>query len=543
MKIRGLGWAMVAMMALGVGATTAMFSVVNGVVLRPLALRDPGQLVLLGERIPEQPDASAKFAYFDTPAAFFAWRDQASDFSGMAAIQSSTLTLANAGQPTLLHGAKASANFFEVLGVQAALGRTLAPGDENDSARPIVITDQLWRTTFNADPQILGRKIGAPGLIATVVGVLPAGFKLSGRALGPMLEGEPTQYFVALKIHAGPYPVFSDFNYTVLARLRPGISLDRARAELDGICANLARTAPDRLHLASLVTTVHDYTVAEAQQELWLLLAGVGAVLLVVCVNLGGLWVTRIADRRRDWAIRAALGASPARLARHVLAECIGLSLLGGTLGIVCAALSLRTLVAAAPADIPRLDQVSLDWRVMGFGLGLALAAGVLTGLLPAWRLLRADPHAFLKATGGSTTPDRASLRSRQSLIALQAALSTLLLAAAGLIGLSFYRLVSQNTGFSADRALAADIALNVYPDDQRDRILSQLPAAAANLVGVSAAAVTSHLPLLGETWVDGMRVPGQPDDAQHSLRTNVRFISPGYFAAMGIPLLAGRDL
>src|SRR6185437_3109671 len=543
MKIRGFGWAMVAMMALGVGATTAMFSVVNGVVLRPLALRDSGRLMLLGERIPEQPEASKKFAFFDTPSMFFAWRDQASDFSGMSAIQSATLTLANAGQPALLHGAKVSANFFAVLGVGAALGRTLALGDENDSARPIVLTDGLWRSAFHADPQILGRKIGAPGLYATVVGVLPADFRLSGRSLGPMLAGEPTQFFVALKFHTGPYQVFSDFNYTVLGRMRPGVRQDQARAQLDVIAANLARTAPDKLNLVSILTTVQDYTVAEAQQELWLLLAGVGAVLLIVCVNLGGLWVTRIADRRRDWAIRAALGAAPSRLARQVLAECVELSLLGGGLGIVCAGLSLRALVAAAPADIPRLDQVRLDWRVLAFGLGLSLVAGLLTGMVPSLRLLRADPQAFLKATGGSTTPDRSSLRSRQSLIALQAALSTLLLAATGLIGLSFYRLVSQNTGFNPARAMAADIALNVYDDAQRDRILGQLPAVAANLPGVTAAAVSSHLPLLGETWVDGMRLPGQPDDARHSLSTNVRFISPGYFSAMGIPLLAGRDL
>ncbi|MGH9392794.1 MAG: FtsX-like permease family protein, partial [Terriglobales bacterium] len=423
------------------------------------------------------------------------------------------------------------------------LGRTLVAGDETDSARPMVITDQLWRSAFGADPQILGRRIGAPGAMATVVGVLPASFKLSGRALGPILAGEPTQYFDALHFHPGPYQVFSDFNYTVLGRLRPGVTLDQARSQLDVIAANLARTAPDGLGLASLLTTVQAYTVAEARQQLWLLLAGVGAVLLIVCVNLGGLWVTRVADRRRDWAIRAALGAAPGRLARQVLGESLTLALLGGVLGIACAALGMRALLALAPADIPRLDQVHLDWRVIVFGLGLSVIAGLLTGLVPALRLGRSDPQAFLKANAGSTTADRSSLRSRQSLIALQAALSTLLLAAAGLIGLSFYRLVSQNTGFASQQAWAADVAINIYNDDQRDHILSQLPAAAAALPGVSAAAVTSHLPLMGETWVDGIGVPGRAVTAAKSLSTNVRFISPGYFHAMGVSLLAGRDL
>src|SRR6185437_4535756 len=219
MKIRGFGWAMVAMMALGVGATTAMFSVVNGVVLRPLALRDSGRLMLLGERIPEQPEASKKFAFFDTPSMFFAWRDQASDFSGMSAIQSASLTLANAGQPALLHGARVSANFFDVLGVGAALGRTLALGDENDSAKPIVLTDGLWRSAFHADPQIVGRKIGAPGSYATVVGVLPADFRLSGRALHPNLAPPRTRLPGVLRFPSRPSPFPRVLNYTGLGNL------------------------------------------------------------------------------------------------------------------------------------------------------------------------------------------------------------------------------------------------------------------------------------------------------------------------------------
>src|SRR6185312_3197388 len=230
MRIRGFNWAMVAMLALGIGATTAMFSVVNGSLMRPLALRDPGQVVLLGEVIPQQAAASEKFAYIDTPSAFFAWQKQAGDFAALAAISSSSFTLANAGRPQLLHGAHVSWNFFAMLGVPAQLGRTLVASDEGNGARPMVITDQLWRTAFGADPHILGRRIGAPGTMATVVGVLPASFRLSGRGLGPMLSGEPTQYFDALKFHAGPYQVFSDFNYSVMGRLRPGISLEQARA-------------------------------------------------------------------------------------------------------------------------------------------------------------------------------------------------------------------------------------------------------------------------------------------------------------------------
>lgn len=534
------------MLALGVGATTAMFSVVNGVLLEPLDFRDPGQLVLVGERAPQIPGFD-KFPFFDTPSAFLAWRREASDFSGLAAIQAGSFTLAGTGRPRLLYGVRVSSNFFDVLGVRPQLGRLFALPDETDTTRPIVITDALWRAAFSSDPGVIGRRVGAPSREATIVGVLPPNFRLAGSELGPMLAGKPTEYFEALDL--GPNSggdlkaVFSNFNYTVLGRLRPGVTKKEALAQLDVIQADLARTAPEKLSLYAQLSTVRDYAVADARQKLWLLLAGVGAVLLIVCVNLGGLWTTRIADRRREWAIRAALGASPGRLARQVLGESVILALIGGVLGIGCAAASLQALVALAPVGIPRLDEVHLDWRVLGFGVLLAVCAGLITGVVPAVGLGRSDPQVYLKAAGPATTADRGSLRSRQALIVLQAALSVLLLSAAGLLGVSFYRLITLPTGFSADHAMAADVVLNTYSDAQRDQILRQLPATVQEIAGVSAAAFTSHLPLKGETWIDGAGVPGQTYPAGREPSVNVRFVSPGYFAAIGIPLLAGRDL
>jgi predicted permease len=362
-----------------------------------------------------------------------------------------------------------------------------------------------------------------------------------------MLAGKPTEYFETL--HFGPNSggdlksVFSNFNYTVLGRLRHGITQSQALAQLNVIQANLARTAPEKLSLYAQLSTVRDYAVASARQELWLLLAGVGAVLLIVCVNLGGLWTTRIADRQRDWAIRAALGAAPGRLVGQVLGESLALALIGGVLGICSAAAVLRAFIAAAPADIPRLGEVRVDWRVLVFGLLLSILAGLFTGLVPALRLSRADPHAYLKAGGAATSADRTSLRSRQVLIALQAALSTLLLSLVGLLGVSFYRLITLPTGFLAERAMAADIILNTYPDAQRDSILRQLPSAVRAIPSVSAAGFTSHLPLEGETWIDSAGVPGRIYNAAEQPSVNVRFVSPGYFAAIGIPLVEGRDL
>lgn len=540
----GLAWTMIVLMALGVGATTAMFSVINGVLLQPLDLPDPGQVVLVGETIPSQPAASAKFAYFVNPPAYRAWVARASDFAGLAALQSSSFALTGAGQPQLLHGARVTPNFFPVLQVHPALGRAFVAADASATTNPMIITDQLWRSQFGADPGVIGRVVGAPGHQATIVGVLAPSFKLAGRSLGPMTEGEPTQFFQAFQIdpkHQSTDP-FSDFNYTVVGRLKPGVTTAMALAEINTIQANLASTAHQGLELAGIISTMRDHTVAAAQQQLWVLLGGVLAVLLVVCVNLGGLWVTRIADRRRDWAIKIALGAEPGRLVRQVLGESVLLALAGGILGIVCAGLLLRFLVASAPADIPRLDQVSLDWRVLLFGLGLSLVAGLITGLVPALRLARSDPQSYLKASGAATTADRSSLRSRQSLIALQAALSTLLLAAAGLLGLSFYKLIHQPTGFNAQHAIAASLALNAYSPEQRFQLYSRLHAAAGAIPGVTAAALTSHLPLQGETWIDSATVPGKTYAPGQQPSVNVRFISPDYFAAVGIPLLRGRD-
>lgn len=533
------------MLALGVGATTALFSIVNGVLLEPLALPHPGQLVLVGERTPQIPDEQ-KFLFFDTPPAIAAWSRQETDFSGMAALQSSQFALANGGRPRLLRGAKVATNFFDVLEVPPQLGRLFTAADETDAARPMVITDRLWRSAFNADPAVLGRQVGVPGSTALIVGVLPAWFRLDGRELGPMLAGQTCDYFIPLHIDRAQYAaanIFSDFNYSVIARLRPGVSPAQALAQLNVIQAGLAAGSAQKLQLYGAISNLRDYAVAPSRAALWLLLAAVLAVLLIVCVNTGGLWLTRISDRRRDWAIRAALGATPARLARQVLGEALALALIGGGLGVICAVLSLRALVAAAPPNLPRLNEVHLDWRVFVFGFGLSLLAGLATGLLPAIRLCRADANASLKGAGSATTADAASLQARHVLVGVQAGLATLLLTGAALLGTSFYRMQAQPTGFNPAHAVAADISILGLSDADRARLESRLPAAAVAIPGIEAAGFTSFLPLQGETWVDSATVPGRSVRPGGALHVNVRFVSPGYFRAIGIPLLAGRDL
>lgn len=540
----GLAWTMIVLMALGIGATTAMFSVINGVLLTPLSLPHPGQLVMVGEEIPNVSQAAAlNLSWLDTPASFHAWTAQATDFQAFAALQGRSMALQQSGRPLLLHGAAVTPNFFSMLEVHPALGRNFIPADAESNLNPTIITAQVWRTQFAANPDVIGRTVGSPSHLALIIGVLPPSFHVDGRSLGTMTAGEPAQYFQAFKLYGDQTDPFSNFNYSVIGRLKSGITPAMALAQLNTIQANVARAAHQgNLTLTAKINTLRDYTVAEAQQQLWILLAGVCAVLLVVCVNLGGLWVTRIADRRRDWSIRIALGAAPGRLVRQVLQESVVLAVIGGILGIVCAALSLRFLIASAPADIPRLDQVHLDWRVIAFGLALSVVAGLITGLVPALRLARSDPQSYLKTSGAATTADRSSLRSRQGLIAVQAALSTILLVAVGLLGLSFYKLIHQPTGFDASHAVAADVVMSAYSSQQREQIFARLPVVAAAIPGVSVAAETSHLPLQGETWIDSMGVTGRTYAPGAQPTVNVRFVSPGYFAAAGIPLLRGRD-
>lgn len=537
------------MLAVGVAATAAILSVVNGVLLRPLPFRDPQQLVLVGERSPQLAQASPNFEFFDTPSAILAWRAQASDFQAMAAMQSASFTLVGQGEPRVLDGVRVTPNFFEVLGAKPELGRFFVPADAADSSRPMVITDALWRSAFAADPRVIGRMVGAPGRAARIIGVLPADARIGGSELGPMTAGQTTAFFVPFAF--GPrfggdlQRVWSNFNFTVIGRLKPGVTVRQAVAQLDVILANLAADAPDRapgMTLQAQVTPVLDYATQHSRRGLWLLLGAVGALLLIISVNLGGLWVSRVVDRQRDWAIRIALGAEPGQLARQVLREGLALGLVGGVLGMAAAGFGLRGLLALAPRDIPRLDQVHVDWRVLLAALLLSAAAGLLTGLVPALRVGRSDPQDSLKGGGRAATAGPASVRSRQGLIGLQAALTTVLIAVAGLLGFSLYRLMTRPAGFSTEHAVEARVVISSYDEVQRDRILQQLTTAVTAIPGVRAVGLTSHLPLRGETWIDGAGVPGKEYPRAEQPTVNVRFVGGEYFAAMQIPLIAGRN-
>ncbi|HLM99195.1 MAG TPA: ABC transporter permease [Bryobacteraceae bacterium] len=544
---RDRGFAIVAILtlALGIGANTAIFSIVNSVLLRPLAYREPGQLVTIREVVPSlshiYPTLPVNALHFD------AWRKQCASFESLAEIGSGTLDLTGAGEPVQLHAALVSATLFHVLGVEPRMGRSfLEEEDQPGHDQSVVLTDSLWRNRLGADPSIVGKKIRLDGLPHTVVGVLPAWFRFPRtETLGASGALDvPADIFKPIAINLKDTSPEGEFNYNVIARLKHGATEARALAELNVVQAGIAKKLPEKLELKAKLEPLEEVVVGPARQGLLVLLSAVGAVLLIVCVNLANLLLARSAGRARESAIRTALGASRARLLRQALTESLLLAIAGGALGVVLAYWGLELLVKGAPLDLPRLDEVHLDGRVLTFALLISTITGLLFGILPAWRLSGASPQDALKAGSHTTTEGTRGTRLRGLLVSLEVGLSAVLLIAAGLLTTSFVRLMQVDKGFTTESVLAVDVAL---PDskydkqEQREQFYQRAVAGVESLPGVRSAAVINQLPLQGEMWVDIVWLPGDNRPMFERPFANMRFISPGYFKTLGIPLRRGR--
>ncbi|HMC60268.1 MAG TPA: ADOP family duplicated permease, partial [Candidatus Solibacter sp.] len=413
--------------------------------------------------------------------------------------------------------------------------------------RVVILADSLWRRRFHADPEIVGRKILLDGTPYRVVGVMPEWFhfpraeKVGARSLGEWVEiYKPLGYENDdLTLRMG------DFNYWATARLRPGVSQAKAQAELNVVQAGISARLPGDLDLHAYLMPLEDRMVGDVRQGLILVMAAVGAVLMVLCVNLANLSLARAAGRARDSAIRTALGASRARLVRHSLAESIVLALAGGGLGVLLAYWGLRALLLAAPVDLPRLHDVQVDTRVLLFALAISLATGIVFGILPALRGAASSPYETLKAGSRSNTEGRGGMRLRSLLVSLEVGLSAALLVTAGLLISSFVRLMAVDKGFNVERVIAVNVSLlgSKYPKDaQRPAFFKRVLEKAAAMPGVQSASLVSALPLEGETWID---IVGTEHDARPLVElpsTNVRFISPGYFRTLAVALRDGSD-
>src|SRR5258707_14852267 len=423
-------------LALGLAANTAIFSVINGVLLQPLEYPNPSQLVAielfvpkLGQKCPMVPV---------NPAAFLGWSTDAESLAGIGLVEDGvTLNLTSGGEPKLLSADAVTANLFDVLGVSPFLGRNFSPdADQAGHNHVVILTDTLWRNRFHSDPNIIGKAIALNGSPYTVVGVLPPTIHF------PQVTSSATEpeLFVPAVFEKWELAPDAGFGWGAIARLKPGVSQEQTTTELNVILSRELGSQSFMPNPKTVIMPLRDMIVRSTKRGLWMLLAAVLAVLLIICVNLANLVLTRATAREQEAAIRRALGASRGRLLRQTLVETLLLGLLGGTLGLGLAHWALWGLLAVAPVSLPRLHNVRLDGAVLGFTLAISVLAGVLAGLLPAWRAAQTNPQDALQA-GTRNADSSVRLHAREFLVGLETALSAMLLVAAGLLVTSFEKL------------------------------------------------------------------------------------------------------
>ena len=530
-------------LAFGIAANTVIFSIVDGVLLKPLQYKDPGRLVVVNEVVAELANA-----YPRLPAAarhYFYWREHAASFEQVAIIEGDRAVLTGAGEPQQLEAARVSANLLPMLGVRARAGRLFVEAEDAPGRdKVVVISEGLWQHRFGGNPRVIGQAMTLDGVPRTVIGVVPASFHLPKSQIFAIV-GMPSKadVWVPIAIRRESLNWFGPFNYSVIGRLKPGIPVRQALAELDTQQSAIAANLPDKLHLRALVTPLQEDATGSSRKPLLMLLAAVGVVLLIVCVNLANLALARGTARQRDIAVRRALGATGGQLARGVIMEALVLAACGGLLGALLSWAGLRLVLAGAPVDLPRLDEVRLDARVMLFALGLSVLSGLLFGLLPAWRAAAADPQRSLRDGGRSTTEGRSGGLLRQGLVAAESALGALLLVVAGLLVASFFNLLNVDKGFDTARLLATRLTLprnSFASGDAREAYFRDVLRRLEATPGVVRAGLISTLPLQGEDWVDLVQKEGEHRPTAELPPTNYRFCSAGYFQAAGIPFVQG---
>jgi predicted permease len=529
-------------LAFGIAVNTIMFSIVNGVLLRPLAWRDGGRLVLINEIVPESASSYPRLPVNERH--FFEWRDRSVSFAALAIVEGRRFVLARAGEPEQIRGARVSATLLPMLGVAPEIGRNFIEDEDHPgSDRVALISDELWNRKFHRDPGIVGSSITLDGTARTVVGILSASFHFP-RPQGPFgsLPRNP-DVLIPAAFQRDAVEWLGDFNYTVIGRLNRGVSFQQALTELDVIQASIATNFPEKVHLRAAIAPLQDEMVGPVRRGLLILFGAVSAVLLIVCVNLANLTLGRVAGRRRDLAIRTALGANRWQVVRHILAESICIALAGGVVGTALASQGLPAVLRYAPVDLPRIEEIHLDMGVLFFAMGLSIVTGLLMGILPAWRAASADPQDSLRGSSHTATEKPGGVHARHLLVCFESALSAVLLIVAGLMIVSFVRLLKVDKGFDSDHLIAVEINLPAtdYVDGKkREAYYRELVAKLHNISGAVSAALISHLPLEGEDWGDFIRKAGDHRPSFEQTNANYRFCSPDYFRTMGIPLLTG---
>ena len=537
-KNRGFAITAIFTLALGIGACTAIFSVVNAVLLRTLPYPDSDRIVAIEE---SHADGSRGMI---TAANFVDWRARNHTFENLAGIFTKNSNLTGSGEPEQIGVAVVSANFFDVLRVQPKLGRGFAPADEQAGHPAIaILSHALWQRRFGADPSILGKQIVLDEKSYSVIGIMPPGFQYPEiiEAWLPPLRIAPemnSQMDVTQNRGSG--------YLSAIARLKNGITLQQSAAEMDAITAALRQQYPDTTgDRFDRVVTLHTHVVGDVRPALLTLLAAVAGVLLIACANVANLLLARLNARRKEIVLRAALGAGRGRLIRQLMTESILLSFIGGVVGLLLAWQGINLLMAVTPTNLPRITEVNLDWRVLAFAFVVSLLTGILFGLVPMVSLSGSDLHDALKAAG-RVTGAAYHHKLGNLLVVAEVTLSIVLLVCAGLLFRSFLKLQSVQMGFDSGNVLT----MRVNPMGSRYQTIRQENAfydeamrGIKSLPGVESVGLVSGLPLQHGGNTTGYRVEGTPElpPSQWTI-VNFREVSPGYFQTLGIPILRGRD-
>jgi putative ABC transport system permease protein len=535
MLLKTPGFTIVAVLTLtlGIGANSAIFSVVNAVLLRPLPYDEGENLMLLSERSPQLEGMSISYPNF------LDWRQQQSSFEHLAVFRRQSYNLTGAGEPERLVAGQVSAAMFPALRVQAARGRTFTEEEDRPGGDLVtVLSHGLWQRLFGGNENILGQTLNLNSKQYTVIGIMPPDFIFPSRVELWTPVGQ--EYSNPGWQHRGNHPGLYG-----IARLNPGVTLEQTRADMETITAGLEQQYPDtNTGGRATITPLHENVVRDIKPALLLLLGAVGLVLLIACVNVANLLLARAATRQKEIAIRTALGAGRARLVRQLLTESILLALVGGGLGLLIAKWGVALLVAINPNNIPRSREIGLDWNVLAFTLGISILTGVIFGLVPALHASKPDLNETLKeASRGSTAGPRHVLRS--TLVVAEVAMALMVLIMAGLVMRSFYELQQVDPGFKPESLLTFQVNLPTtkYPEEQqRVNFYTQVMERVSGLPGVQSVGAATGLPLGNNGNQTSFAVEGQPEpEPGHTPLMEVVNVTPGYFQTMNIPLLRGR--
>lgn len=534
-----------ASLAIGIGANSAIFSVVDALLLRPLPYPQPDRLAAIWLHSP----AIGILRDWPSPGQYIDIQNQNHSFEQMAIAQSRTFTLTGREQPERVDVLSSQSSLLVMFGAKVLLGRTLLPEEDTPGKPPVaILTNRIWQRLFDSDPAIVGKSMTLDGKPYTVAGVLQRGFMLNAEVMpseGPM---DKVDIFLPLPLGPDAAQRRGDENFNIVVRLKPGVSIKQAQADIDIIASRIREKDKRGSSFGMHIVGLQEQIVGDVRRALLVLLGSVALVLLIACANVANLLLARAAGREKEVAIRTALGAGWQRLARQLLTESILLGLLGGAAGLLVARASLSIVRTMNPGNIPRLQDIGINGSVLAFTFGLSLATGILFGLAPVWRAIKVDLNSSLKAGGRSGQTDGGLYmkrhRLRGLLVVSELALSLMLLIGAGLLLRSFVRLQSVAPGFTTDHVLTMEVAAsgpNYHDNKALANFYKDIESHIARLPGVVAEGTVSALPLTGSVGWGGISVEGYTPPQGQELQVDQRTASTDYFRAMQIPLVAGR--